>query len=126
MRWPSSGIILVVVMVGCDGRGSREPRQQRGDAQQTSQGSTPQLTAEQLPLLRFTQKDGEDALLRYKLTEVEQKLFKEMDSATAKLAEDAPLDANHDTVAQIGAKYGLGRSQSIAFWTRATFSIFEP
>jgi hypothetical protein len=126
MRSLSSGIILVTVLVGCDGRGSPGSGQQPTESQRDSQGTESQLKPEDLPLLRFTRMDGADALLGYKLTAAEQKLFKEMDSTTAKLAEDAPLDAYHDAAAQIGGKYGLTRRQSIAFWTRATFSTFEP
>ena len=84
------------------------------------------MTADDLPLLRFTRQDGEDALLRYKLTEAEKKLFMEMDAAVVALPGDAPLELHHDAAVRIGARHGLTRSQSIAFWTRATFSVFEP
>ena len=78
-----------------------------------------------LPILKIKQEDGDQALLRYDLTDVEQTLFKEMDDATSKLPESSPLDQYHDVVATAGSKHGLSRRQSIAFWTRATFSMFE-
>jgi hypothetical protein len=78
-----------------------------------------------LPVLEIRGSDGDDALLKYRLTEVERILFKEMDSATASLPEGAELAEYHRVVPAVGAGHGLSRQQSIAFWTRTTFSIFE-
>lgn len=118
------GLMLGVMTVGCNSRGNPGSRQQStgtgGEAQPWIQ-----VNAEDLPLLRFTPHDGENALLAYKLTATEQMLFKKMDAATAELAKDSSLSAYHDAVAQVGAIHGLTRSQSVAFWTRATFSMFE-
>jgi hypothetical protein len=79
-----------------------------------------------LPVLDIRRSDGDDALLRHRLTEDERILFKEMDSATASLPEGAELDEYHRVVSAVGAGHGLSRQQSIAFWTRTTFSMFEP
>jgi len=83
------------------------------------------LKTEDLPLLQFTRGDGEGALLSHKLTDLERAIFMEMNSATLTLPEDSPLEKYHEAVVPIGAKHGLDAKQSIAFWTRSTFSIFE-
>jgi hypothetical protein len=69
--------------------------------------------------------EGDDALLNHKLTADEQRVFKVFDSATAKLAKDAEQSEYHQTVAALGKQFGLTEEQSIAFWTRTTFSMFE-
>jgi len=79
-----------------------------------------------LPILEITRVQGENALLAYKRTEAERRLFQEMDGEAAKLPESASLDEYHDIVAIVGTRHGLTRWQSIAFWTRTAFSIFEP
>ena len=78
-----------------------------------------------LPVLGIRRSAGDNALLNHKLTDDEKVLFKEMDSATASLPEDADQSQYHQVVSEIGAKYGLSRQQSVAFWTRTTFMVFE-
>lgn len=80
----------------------------------------------ELPVLKIQRLQGDQALLDHELTPNEQKLFKEMDKATAGIAEDSNLEAYYAAIVLIGAKYGLNRQQSIAFWTRTTFMLFEP
>jgi hypothetical protein len=78
-----------------------------------------------LPVLKIRRAQGDDALLKHKLNDDEKKLFKEMDTATGELPEDTDLEDYHRLVSEIGAKYGLSKEQSIAFWTRTTFMVFE-
>ena len=78
-----------------------------------------------LPILALSRNDGDHALLGYKLTPDEQKLFKEIDAATCNLLMDAPIRDYHDVAARIGANYGLTRQQSVAFFMRAMLSMFE-
>jgi hypothetical protein len=78
-----------------------------------------------LPVLEIRRSVGDDALLEHRLTEDERTLFKEMDSATAALPAGTELAEYHRVVSAVGAGHGLGRRQSIAFWTRTTFSTFE-
>ena len=82
-----------------------------------------------LPILNFTPLNGQRALINYKFTEIEQKIFREMDHATVNLPEtknpDEDLKKCYEVITPIGAKYGLSQRQSIAFWTRATFRLFE-
>ena len=78
------------------------------------------------PILNVPRDEGDGALLDYKLTAQERELFKEIDSATAALPEDAPSEADHFVAARIGATKDLTRQQSIAFFIRTTFSMFEP
>ena len=60
------------------------------------------------------------------MTSQEQEVFSAMDKAVAVADEDAPLDDNLELVIPIGAKFGMDVEQSIAFWVRTTFSLFEP
>lgn len=78
------------------------------------------------PILSIPRSASADALLKYKLTNEEKKLFKEVDRECAKLPKDAELDAYHKVAVEIGGRYGLTPDQSIAFFTRTTFSAFEP
>jgi hypothetical protein len=78
------------------------------------------------PILAIPRGEKSDVLLRYKLNEREKALFKEMDAETAKLPIKSSLLAYHEVAARVGKRYGLSPSQGIAFFTRATFSEFEP
>lgn len=89
-------------------------------------GAQEHKAADAYPVLSIPRNAGTDALLKYKLAVEERKLFKEIDSATANLAADADLSAYHKIAAEIGSRHGLTASQSIAFFTRTTFGVFEP
>ena len=78
------------------------------------------------PVLALSPLQGEEALHAHKMTAQEQELFTAMDEAVAAVDEDAPIENNFEIVTPIGAKYGLDVEQSIAFWVRTTFSMFEP
>ncbi len=78
-----------------------------------------------LPILKISPSAGDDALLHYDLTPDEQKLFDLFDAAAGELPEGADLPEYHSIVAELGQEFGLKPEQSIAFWTRTTFSMFE-
>lgn len=78
-----------------------------------------------LPILNIPPSAGDDALLHYELTPDEQQLFNLFDTAAGELPEDADLPEYHSIVAKLGQEFGLTPEQSIAFWTRTTFSMFE-
>jgi hypothetical protein len=80
----------------------------------------------QFPILEIPRSAGDQALLDYKLTPDESKLFREIGEATGKLPEDAPATAYDEVAIDIGKKYGLTPPQAVAFFIRSTFSIFEP
>jgi hypothetical protein len=79
----------------------------------------------ELPVLKIRRSLGDDALAAHKLTADEQRVFKVFDSATAKLPEDSDTSEYHRLVAELGEQFGLTPDQSIAFWTRTTFMLFE-
>ncbi|MEY3297497.1 MAG: hypothetical protein RLZZ597_757 [Cyanobacteriota bacterium] len=83
-------------------------------------------TPTDFPILAHRRDAGDEALLNHQLTEKEQPVFREMDQATSGIAGDSDLDAYYQIVIPIGDRHGLSAPQSIAFWTRATFSTFEP
>jgi hypothetical protein len=78
-----------------------------------------------LPILKILRWQGDDALLNHKLTPDEKRVFEVFDSATAKLPENVDLSEYHRTVVALGEVFGLTAEQSIAFWARATFMLFE-
>jgi hypothetical protein len=80
----------------------------------------------ELPILAIPRAAGDAALLSHALTADERRLFLKMDSACVQLPEDTELEGFHERVVGIGAEAGLSRVQSIALWTRVTFSLFEP
>jgi hypothetical protein len=80
---------------------------------------------DRLPVLKIRRTQGDDALLSHKLTADEKRLFKVFDTATAKLPKGTDLSEYHTKVAELGEQFGLTPGQSIAFWTRTTFRIFE-
>ena len=78
-----------------------------------------------LPVLKIRRSQGDDALLDHKLTADEQRVFKAFDSATAKLPEHSDISEYHRLVEELGKQSGLTPAQSVAFWTRTTFMLFE-
>jgi len=80
----------------------------------------------EFPVLNYTRELGDQILLDHEMTSGERALFQEMDGAVASANNDDDIEADYAIVEAIGADHGLTRSQSIAFWTRTTFSIFEP
>ncbi|MDB5033604.1 MAG: hypothetical protein JWQ98_845 [Chlorobi bacterium] len=78
-----------------------------------------------LPILEFTPNDGEQALLDHQLSEREREIFREMDRETLALPDEAELEEHHAVVIPIGARYGLDAEQSVVFWVRSTFMLFE-
>ena len=82
-----------------------------------------------LPILNIKPSQGQAALLAYNLTEKEKMVFQDMDKASSPVPEsqnpEQDLENVYKVIVPIGAKYGLDRNQSIAFWTRVTFSLFE-
>jgi hypothetical protein len=78
-----------------------------------------------LPVLKISPSQGDDALLAHKLTDDEKRVFKAFDSATAKLPEDADVSTYHQLVVELGQQFNLTPEQSVAFWTRTTFMTFE-
>lgn len=114
-------LIWVLTSVGCAESDSKKPI----EAPFSGETLKATVTTSDLPILRFKHAMGDDVLLGYKLTDVERTIFMEMDSATAKLPEETTTEQYHATIIPIGKNHGLTPSQSIAFWTRSTFSIFE-
>ena len=86
----------------------------------------PTKGAQTYPILRFSRDQGSDVLLRHEATDAEKQLFKKMDSAVIALKGDADLDRCHEAIIPIGREAGLEEEDSIAFWTRMTFSEYEP
>lgn len=82
--------------------------------------------AHSFPILKIHRSAGDDVFLSYKLTDAERSLFKQMDAVVVALGPDADLDQCHKAVVPIGQRSGLNPQQAIAFWTRTTFSTFEP
>jgi|GEM_PF-6816641 len=78
------------------------------------------------PILAIQRAASSDALLEHELTAAERRLFREIDAATARLPSGATLVDHHRVAVEIGARYGLDARESIAFFTRTTFSEFEP
>ncbi len=79
-----------------------------------------------LPVLKIRHSQGVDALLDHKMTADEQRVFKVFDAATAQIPRGADLSEYHQLVAELGEQFGLTPEQSITFWTRTTFMLFEP
>ena len=84
-----------------------------------------QQGASSYPVLLIPRTADPDALLKHKLTADEKRLLKEIDSETAKLPLDADLTAYHAIAILIGKRFGLSSRESVAFFTRTTFSQFE-
>jgi hypothetical protein len=78
-----------------------------------------------LPILHIRRSEGDAALAAHRLTSDEQRVFRVLDALTGQLPGDAEQSAYHRTVAEAGAAFGLSPGQSVAFWTRTTFRVFE-
>lgn len=92
-----------------------------------SVGETPPSPETQMyPILKYSRNQGSEVLLQHQATEAEKELFKKMDAAVVALGDDTELDACYEVVVPIGQHAGLSDEESIAFWTRMTFSEFEP
>ena len=83
------------------------------------------INIENLPVLDYTPYQGDQVLLDHKLTKDESQLFREMDRAVVQAENGDDIEKDYNLVAEIGAKHGITREQSIAFWIRTTFSFFE-
>lgn len=79
-----------------------------------------------LPILDIDPNQGQEALLNYKMTKQELEIFHKMNEAVAKEPQERSLEEDYALVIPIGASYQLNPKQSIAFWVRSTFSLFEP
>ena len=77
------------------------------------------------PILDIHPSDGEESLLKHNLTLEEKNLFREIDSLTSRLPEDAPSKEYEKIAIEAGKKSGLTNKESKAFYIRATFRIFE-
>jgi len=87
-------------------------------------GATPDATA--FPVLAIRRGAGDDALAQHTLTAREQALFQAMNDSIGPLPKDAPEAAYREAIVAVGARFGLSAGESIAFYTRTFFSIFEP
>jgi hypothetical protein len=79
-----------------------------------------------LPILNYDPSQGDQILLKHKLTQDELALFSKMDQATIDAGNPTDPKINFDIVTRVGKQYRLTREQSIAFRSRSTFSLFEP
>lgn len=112
-----AGILLLILAIVL-GRAKRKPRPMRSR-------SAPSL-ATGFPVLDCAREDGDQVLLDHEMTSDERVLFQRMDEAVASANNDDDIEADYAIVEAIGADNGLTRRQSIAFWIRTTFRIFEP
>lgn len=78
-----------------------------------------------LPILRYTADQGEDQLVEHEMTDEEKALLSELDEASAAVESDDPEDT-YAVITPIGAAHGLSKNETIAFWVRTTFAMFEP
>ena len=78
------------------------------------------------PILKYTRDQSSEVLLKHEATDDEKRLFKRMDSAVVALTGDTDIDRCYEVIIPIGREVGLDEEDSIAFWTRMTFSEFEP
>ncbi len=78
------------------------------------------------PILKYSPTQGSEVLLQHQATDAEKELFKKMDAAVVALGDGTELDACQEVIVPIGRHAGLSDEESIAFWTRMTFSEFEP
>ena len=109
---------LLLILARLLGRAKRKPRPMPS---RSAQGRTIGF-----PVLDYAREDGDQVLRSHEMTSDERTLFQQMDEAVASANNDDDIEADYAIVEAIGSDNGLTRSQSIAFWTRTTFSIFEP
>jgi hypothetical protein len=77
-----------------------------------------------VPILQYSPDQGDEQLLSHQMTDDENALFSELDAASAAVESDE-LDAIYQVIVPLGAAHGLSANETIAFWTRSTFSMFE-
>jgi hypothetical protein len=86
----------------------------------------PVASVQMYPILKYSRGQGSDVLLQHEANDAEKQLFTKMDSAVVAIEGDPSLEQCHAIVVPIGRDAGLNAEQSVAFWTRMTFSEFEP
>jgi hypothetical protein len=117
--------VLILLMSGCSPSPSTSNNRQNRNA--SPKGETSGMSAPDMyPILEYSRNQSSDVLLQHEATNSERQLFKQMDSAVVALDDDADLDRCYEVIIPIGRKAGLSEKESIAFWTRMTFSEFEP
>lgn len=116
---------LILSVCGCPR--AAEPLNNTQDGSGLADGETkPTKVAKMYPILKYTRDQSSDVLLQHEPTDDEKQLFKKMDSAVVALTGDADIDSCYEVIIPIGREAGLEEEESIAFWTRMTFSEFEP
>ena len=116
---------VILSICGC----SRSPATSNNaqDGYASAKGDTNPATApEMYPILKYSRDQNSDVLLQHEATDAERQLFKKMDSAVVALDDDVDLGQCYEVIIPIGRATGLSDEESIAFWTRMTFSEFEP
>lgn len=78
-----------------------------------------------LPILKYNPEQDDDKLLKHEMTSDERHLFREMDAAVSSVPTDE-LETIYKVILPLGFKHGLKDNETIAFWTRSTFRLFEP
>ena len=120
------GITAVFVLFGGCSDSSKQTDDtldQGTSANSNANVATPVTT---YPILQYSRTHSSDVLAQHAATDKEKQLFQRMDSAVVALQDDPDLDMCYAAIIPIGAEAGLNEEQSIAFWTRMTFSEFEP
>jgi hypothetical protein len=109
--------------------GCSPPPEPSGNTQSQNTSSDadakPVAPVQMYPILNYSRDQSSDVLLQHEATDAEKQLFKKMDSAVVALQGDPSLEQCHAVVVPIGRDAGLNAEQSVAFWTRVTFSEFE-
>ena len=108
-------LLTLAMMVGCANQ-QPEPKPSRSEVKSSTR----------FPVLKYSREEGDQILLNHELTSDERELFRQMDAAVAAADNKDDIGADYAIVETIGADHGLTRNQAIAFWTRTTFSMFEP
>lgn len=123
----TTGLIAIVILSvgGCFP--SSGPLNNRQDQSASADVETkPAIAVQMYPILKYSRDQRSDVLLQHKATAAEKHLFKKMDSAVVALKGDPGLDRCYEVIVPIRREAGLGEKETIAFWTRMTFSEFEP
>lgn len=77
-----------------------------------------------LPILQYKPGQDEDRLVEHQMSQDEETLFAELDEASSEIDND-DLEVTYEVIVPLGAAHGLTANETIAFWTRSTFRIFE-
>jgi hypothetical protein len=77
-----------------------------------------------LPILKYIPEHDDDKLLNHEMTSDEKQLFRELDAAATAVS-DNELKAIYKVILPLGLKHGLDENETIAFWTRSAFRLFE-